>query len=235
MLQASKISSAQDSVVPRLQLVANIGPARLSKVATWLQVGLVYGLVEAALWTPLGPLNTVWIIAAVLTLLLSIRLAPFSVRDMGIAEPSVSAIGWTLLGGLLLAALIPCLSWALGDNLGPAHRLPSRQACQYAVWALVQQFILQSFFYVRLESMLGGKWAVPVTALLFGAVHIPNLVLTLTSFAAGLFFCEMFRRYRNIFVLGIVHAGLGLMMAACFADATLHRMRVGIGFLRFHS
>ena len=39
---------------------------------------------------------------------------------------------------------------------------------------------------------------------------------------------------RNIFVLGVVHARLGLMMAASFADSVMHHMQVGIGFLRFH-
>ena len=90
---------------------------------------------------------------------------------------------------------------------------------QYLIWALVQQFILQSFFYVRLESLLGGRWAVLAAAGLFAAVHLPSPVLTVGSFVGGLFFCEMFRRYRNIFPLGLAHALLGLAMAASFSDA----------------
>lgn len=53
-------------------------------------------------------------------------------------------------------------------------------------------------------------------------------------FVGGLFFCEMFRRYRNIFPLGLVHALLGLTLAASFSDAVLPHMRVGIGYIRFH-
>jgi membrane protease YdiL (CAAX protease family) len=83
-------------------------------------------------------------------------------------------------------------------------------------------------------NLLGSSWAVLATAGLFGSVHIPSPVLTVASFVGGLFFFEMFRRYRNIFPLGLVHALLGLAMAASFSDAVLHHMRVGIGYVRFH-
>jgi len=43
----------------------------------------------------------------------------------------------------------------------------------------------------------------------------------------------MFRRYRNIFPLGLVHAALGLTIAASLPDHWLHHMRVGIGYLRY--
>jgi len=58
-------------------------------------------------------------------------------------------------------------------------------------------------------------------------------VLTLMSLAGGLLFCEMFRRYRNIFPLGLVHATLGLTIAASFPDSLLHHMRVGLGYLTY--
>jgi hypothetical protein len=47
-------------------------------------------------------------------------------------------------------------------------------------------------------------------------------------------FCEMFRRYRNIFPLGLVHAVLGLTIAASLPDSLLHHMRVGLGYLTYH-
>jgi len=105
----------------------------------------------------------------------------------------------------------------------------------YVVWALGQEFVLQSFFYLRFEALLGSNWAVPASALLLGAAHIPNYLLAVSSLVAGLFFCDMFRRYRNLFRLGLAHGALGLLMAASFSDSVLHHMRVGIGFLRFHA
>ena len=202
--------------------------------AVWLPVAVVYGLIEGALWTPAGHWNTFFVLAAMVAIVLFTEISPFSAEDMGLTVPTAGGSGRIVLGAAILAAMVPLLSMTLGDYHAPAHVLPLGQACMYAVWALVQEFILQSFFYVRLESLLGARWAVLTAALLFGAAHVPNYVLAVTSLVAGLFFCEMFRRYRNLWPLGVVHAVLGLTIAARFPDAWLHHMRVGIGYLRFH-
>ena len=99
-------------------------------------------------------------------------------------------------------------------------------------WALAQEFILQSFFFTRCEELFGSATAVWVTATFFAAVHLPNMVLTTFTLTAGLFFCEMFRRYRSIYLLGIVHAVLGLTLSTTIPPSLLFHLRVGIGFLR---
>src|SRR5216684_1820269 len=104
---------------------------------------------------------------------------------------------------------------------------------QYVVWALIQEFILQSFFFTRCEELFGGTAAVWVAATLFAAAHLPSPILTTFTLLAGLFFCEMFRRYRSIYPIGIVHAALGLTIAVTVPDSLLHHMRVGIGYLRY--
>jgi membrane protease YdiL (CAAX protease family) len=202
--------------------------------ALGLQIALAFGLIEAGVWTPLGRLNSLSIALATLWMLYATLAGPFSPAQLGIGVPPAKGSGWILLGGMAMAAALPLLAALWPNNSGPAHLLPFRQALQYLLWALVQQFILQSFFFVRLESLLGGRWAVLATAGLFAAVHLPSPVLTLASFVAGLFFCEMFRRYRNLLPLGLVHAGLGLATAASFSARILHHMRVGIGYVRFH-
>ncbi len=121
-----------------------------------------------------------------------------------------------------------------GLRFPPVRIVPWRGAWQYAVWALMQQFALQSFFYVRMESLVGSRRAVLAAAVLFSSVHLPSPVLTIATLMGGLFFCEMFRRYRTILPLGVVHAALGLTIAASFSDHLLHHMRVGIGYLAFH-
>jgi hypothetical protein len=235
MAGASKSFPAQAWTGSRPQLVPKerVTPYA-GRLAMGSQVALTYVLIEAGLWTSPGVANTLWVLSVALCILLFIRLGPFTPEDMGIAVPPAAGSGWIVGGGIILAAGIPLLSAVLGANLGPAHRLPFPQACLYAIWALVQQFVLQSFFFVRMESLLSGKSAVIVTAFLFAGAHIPNFVLAFASFAGGLFFCEMFRRYRNIFPLGAVHAGLGWMVAANFSDSVMHHMRVGMGYIRFH-
>ena len=119
-------------------------------------------------------------------------------------------------------------------GFGPAQPVPWERAWKYALWALEQEFILQSFFYVRMESLLGSRRAVWGASLLFCVAHLPSPVLTLMSLIGGLLFCEMFRRYRNIFPLGLVHGALGLTIAASLPDRWLHHMRVGLGYLTYH-
>src|SRR5207249_605304 len=94
--------------------------------------------------------------------------------------------------------------------------------------------VICSFDGSRRNRCWAARRAVLATTILFAAAHIPNPILTIGSALAGFFFCEMFRRYRNIFPLGLVHVILGLAMAASVSDALLHHMRVGIGFVQFH-
>ena len=71
-------------------------------------------------------------------------------------------------------------------------------------------------------------------ALLFSAAHIPNPWLVPATLLGGLVFCELFRRYRNLYPLGAAHALLGLAIAEALSVVLLRHMRVGIGYLDSH-
>jgi membrane protease YdiL (CAAX protease family) len=103
----------------------------------------------------------------------------------------------------------------------------------YVVWALGQQFLLQSFFYLRFESLLGARAAVLVSSALFALLHLPNLPLTAMTVLGGLFFTEMFRAYRSLYPLGIAHALMGIAVAYSFPDSLMHHMRVGLSYWQF--
>ena len=205
-----------------------------SALGIWLQIAFAYGLLEAALWTSPGRLDLIWMILTATFILLTAFRGPYSAREMGVTLPSGKATVWIVGAGLILAATLWSFAALTGADAAPTHAMPLRTTWQYAVWAFLQQFMLQSFFFVRLESLLGSRRAVLATTVLFAAAHIPNPILTVGTVLAGFFFCEMFRRYRNIFPLGVVHVILGLAMAASVSDALLHHMRVGIGYLEFH-
>jgi len=205
-----------------------------SALGIWLQIAFAYGLLEAALWTPPGRLDLAWMILTAAFILVMAFRGPYSAREMGVTFPTGKATIWIVGAGLILAATLWSCAALTGANAAPTHAMPLRTAWQYAVWAFLQQFMLQSFFFVRLESLLGSRRAVLATTILFSAAHIPNPILTVGTVLAGFFFCEMFRHYRNIFPLGVVHVILGLAMAASVSDTLLHHMRVGIGYLEFH-
>jgi hypothetical protein len=44
----------------------------------------------------------------------------------------------------------------------------------------------------------------------------------------------MFRCYRSLYPIALVHAMLGLTIALVVPDSLLHHMRVGIGYLQYY-
>lgn len=212
------------------EMIAHRDP--VSEVRKLIQIALVFGLILVAVWTPQGPLNTAVSWAALFLTVALTLFSRYSMRELGLARP-LSGVAVMLVLGALFVMIIAAIG-AFTRVLGPAQPLPWHRAWQYAIWALLQQFILQSFIYVRLESIFGSWRALLIASGLFSAAHLPSPVLTLLGLIGGVFFCEMFRRYRNIFPLGLVHAALGLTIAASLPDHVLHHMRVGIGYLMYH-
>jgi membrane protease YdiL (CAAX protease family) len=203
-----------------------------SDLSNLLQIGLVFGLILVAVWTPQGRFNSaVSLAAAFFTVVLTFA-SHRSNRELGLAQPFSGAVVILAFGALFV--LVIAAAGAFTKTLGPPQPLPWSRAWQYAIWALLQQFILQSFIFVRLESVFDSRRAVLAASLLFAAAHLPSPLLTVLSFLGALFFCEMFRRYRNIFPLGLVHAALGLTIASSLPDHLLHHMRVGLGYLVYH-
>ncbi len=205
-----------------------------SKLSVCLQLAVAFVLLEAALWTRPGVLDGIWIVAASGFVVACAVVGKFTAHEMGLRRPSMRETLLIVLAGGALAAAIPLLSSLAGTDLPPTYALPLNIAWKYTLWAFFQQFLLQSFFFLRLESLIGSGWAVIGTAVLFASTHIPNPVLSLLCLFGGLFFCEMFRRFRSLLPLGVVHAVLGLTIAASFSDVLLHHMRVGIGYLILH-
>ena len=82
----------------------------------------------------------------------------------------------------------------------------------YPIWAFIQQFVIQAMVAANLER-LGWKRAaiIPVTALLFGLAHAPDLPLMGLCAVAGLAWSWIFLRTRNLYPLAFMHAWLGAL------------------------
>ncbi len=105
----------------------------------------------------------------------------------------------------------------------------------YIVWALMQQFMLQDFFLTRLLRILPTRAAAVIIAgLLFAVAHVPNPLLVVATLVWGIIACALFLRYRNLYVLGLAHAILGMCIAVTVPNAVHHQMRVGLGYLQWH-
>jgi membrane protease YdiL (CAAX protease family) len=201
---------------------------------TWLQLIVVYVLTEGALWSSRMATRNLWALAAAIAITAFVLLDRPSVRRMGLGLPTTFGASRVLAISFAIAIfLIFTVHWAGGD-LPTNPTWPNlKQSSGYLLWALIQEFILQSFFFTRCEDLFGGDTAVWVAATLFAAAHLPSPILTTFTLMAALFFCSMFRLYRSIYPIAVVHAFLGLTVAVTMPDSLMHHMRVGIGYLRY--
>jgi len=197
------------------------------------EIAVVFGFILAAVWTPQGKLNAFFSLTAAACVVGLAATGNWGISQFGLMRPTQGA-GLVLLLGALLCMAVALIGIPL-RSFGPGWLVPMHRAWQYVVWALAQEFILQGIFFVRLESILGSRRAVLVSAALFATAHFPSLLLTALSFCGGLVFCEFFPRWRNLYPIGIIHGALGLTIAASLPDHWLHHMRVGIGYLTVHS
>ncbi len=137
---------------------------------------------------------------------------------------------------LLLSAITTFIAWGTHT----LHRLHGPlplplHGWNYVVWSLMQEFLLQSYFLMRLLRLLPGKVApVIVAATIFSLAHLPNPILTPLTLVWGLIACAVFLRYRNIYSLGLAHGIMGLCIAVTVPNSLHHHMRVGLGYFRYH-
>ena len=105
----------------------------------------------------------------------------------------------------------------------------------YAIWSFVQQFLMQGFFLLRLLRLLPSGTSAAVTAAgIFALAHLPNPILTGLTLLWGLCACLVFVKHRNIYPLAVAHAIFGICVAVTIPATTIHNMRVGLGYLRYH-
>ena len=196
-----------------------------------LEVVVAYAWVEAALWTS-GKAQAVCAAVAVLWVVFATLRSGRSARQLGISSDGLRASWWIIPAALACSAGMLATASVYGTFHGlSGARTPPWHVVLYAMWALVQEFLVQSFIFVRLEPALrGGARAVFWTAVLFSVAHIPNPVLMPATFIFALLVCAAFRRYRNIYPLAFAHAMLGLTLAVSIPNVVTHYMHVGIAY-----
>ena len=220
--------------VPNLGLRGLEVPLAWRSYFTWIQLIVVYVFMERALWSSQIAARNKWVFIAAVTVLIFVLVDRPSLKRMGLGLPTKFGASLVLAVSFATAIFLGLVvRWAGGQIPGNPMWPSLHLTWQYVVWALIQEFMLQSFFFTRCEELFGSSAAVWVAATLFASAHLPSPILTTFTLAGGLFFCEMFRRYRSIYPIGIVHGVLGLTIAVTMPDSLLHHMRVGIGYLRY--
>ena len=195
------------------------------------ELTLGFGAIMAVLWLPtrdqliFGPI-------ALLAPLFLILLRWPGLSALGLDWHGVLPSLWILPA----AVAVSTLGILVAERAGTFHALYQADLTHvggYVLWTLYQQFLLQDYFIPRLSRMLASDAAIAISAVLFAVAHLPNLPLAVATLVWGEVSCALFRRYRSLYVLGLVQGLLGLCFAVCIPDSALHHMRVGLGYLRY--
>ncbi len=201
-----------------------------------VELSVGYVLILAAVWTPLHVQRILFWIA--FAWIVSTVLLRRDDRDtLGLGLSGLRGSLWLVGVAFALATVDLLISlWysALHPLYGPLPVV--RHMWGYMIWALMQQFVLQDFFLLRLVRVLPSRrGAVILAATLFAIAHIPNPLLTIVTLLWGLAACVIFLKYRNLYILGLVHGVLGLCIAVSVPNAVHHHMRVGLGYVLYQA
>jgi phosphotransferase system glucose/maltose/N-acetylglucosamine-specific IIC component len=197
-----------------------------------LEVILGYGLIVGVIWMPEFPQRILSPLVLIITLAVLLARRP-SRDELGLGWRGFLPSLWILPAAVLVGALSVLVAKRLG-TLHPLFKGDAGHVAGYVLWTLYQQILLNDYFLARLTRLLGnGATAVSVASVLFAAAHLPSPWLTLATLVWGAISCALFRRYRNLYALGLAQGLLGLCFAICVPDALHHHLRVGLGYLRY--
>jgi membrane protease YdiL (CAAX protease family) len=175
-----------------------------------------------------------WCLAAIVTTIV-IKYSSDGFQSMGLCTTNLCRSLW----GVGLAAAIAVVAVYMAVRLHTLHTptgLESslRHYVGYALWATVQEIILQCFFVVRALRLMGNvTLAAMLSACLFSFAHLPNPVLSVITLILGMAACLFYLHYRNVWPLAVAHALLGTTIAITIPANVDHNMRVGVGYLTY--
>jgi hypothetical protein len=85
----------------------------------------------------------------------------------------------------------------------------------YPLWGIIQQVLVLGVVVGNLEQLAAfrrRRWLlVALGSIVFGAVHLPALVLTLGTTLLACIYVPHFLRYRHVWPLGVAHGWIGTL------------------------
>ncbi|PYV13080.1 MAG: hypothetical protein DMG21_21905 [Acidobacteria bacterium] len=206
--------------------------SNLARWATSIEVLAIYAGILAYIWRWRHSHHWTWIgLAAVVVASHAIHHDTWKQLGLTVQELRASA---SVALPLFVILAVPLVVYALlKHTLVPEWPGP-RAALYfggYGVWCVAQQYLAQSYFFNRLDSVLENRHlSAALVALMFGGAHIPNPVLMVVTTCAGFLFSEIFALHRNIWPLALVQTVGGALVGALSPAWLIHNMRVGPGY-----
>ncbi len=211
------------------------GRAPAAAFATALEVALVYAGILLYIWRWQFTHPRAWM--ALLAVVLASHVAHRDrLAELGLTFHGLRASARFVLP-LALAFFLPAVIYGFASGALRVIQPGGRTFVSflgYGGWCVFQQYLMQSYFHRRLMALTSNRHlSSALVALMFGAAHIPNPILTVATTLGGLVLAEVFARHRNIFPLALAQTVGGFLIAALSPAALIHNMRVGPGYFFF--
>lgn len=150
-------------------------------------------------------------------------------REWGLSPRALlPALKWTVV----LTTPIALALWVIGHAMGsaPERSQPWLDFLYLIFWGGGQQLALQTVVLRDARTAI-GRGAVPVAAIIFAALHLPNPFLTTVTAIGGLAWCWIYSRYPNIIPLAISHAACTVVILMSFDPRITGGLRTGWAYL----
>ena len=166
----------------------------------WLDLRLIFVSVAVLAWVGY--------------IFISHRRDPGRLKHWGFRSDNFRQVLRMVLPFVGLALLLFSVIGAVRETINLSwHILPI--LITYPIWGTIQQFLLVGLVAGNLDETVGTQWPRPVIivvcALLFSAVHYPNIWLMLGTLLLALYYGYVYLRERNLYVLGMLHGWLGAL------------------------
>lgn len=200
----------------------------------WIEIAVAYGLILATIWSPRPEQHWLYL-AATAWIVLTTWFSFPGWGALGFQRAGLLQSSWVAGAALVIVLAATQIAGLLHTLRGPlAARGLIMTFGGYAVFSVVQQFLMQSYFLLRFRQALRNDlYAVFAAVATFAIAHLPNPILTPLTLLWGFCACLVFIRWRNLLPLGIAHAMLGIGVALTVPGPVIHNMRVGLGYVQY--
>jgi membrane protease YdiL (CAAX protease family) len=139
------------------------------------------------------------------------------------------ALRLVALPTLFAVVLVIVGSWYVSDAL--SLRPFRSRLLLVPLWALFQQYGLQSFMNRRAQLFAGASWwSAALVGVVFAVLHIPSPLLITLAFIGGIVWGRIYQKQPNLFALAISHAIVSLSLSLLFPADSTYLLRVGFRY-----
>ena len=156
-----------------------------------------------------GPFIVVTTLAWSVYVAFRIRRDPEALREFGL---STHALGRSAAAASVVLVTGVAFCMMVGLSRGTVRFIPHMLilALLYPLWGLLQQLLVQAMVVRNLVPVLSTPVVITIAAVLFGIVHLPHVVLAVSTAILGAVFTLIFTRWANVWALGVCHGWLGV-------------------------